>query len=281
VVSTPSGLFDMARQADGSFTTLPHPLDSRFAGKPMRSIARSGSQLWFDCGRELCVEERGRVSIFGPAEGLPEDAWDAITITPDGSVWIRSPSLLYRKPPGEARVIRERPELASSIYFGALGQGRDGSIMVPTDEGLAVRRGGNWTVVDDRRGLRTAVTTAVLEDRDGSLWVALVGAGVARWIGHGEWEAWTKAQGLPSDLIWSIRRDRKGALWVGTSLGLARLDLTRPDDPPRRGPRRTAWAETTCDGWARRRWRHLGGGETWRRSAHRAGNRKDPQVRHR
>ena len=73
-------------------------------------------------------------------------------------------------------------------------------------------------------GLRTPMTSDVLEDREGSLWIGLIGGGVARWLGYGEWEAWTKAQGLPSDLIWSIRRDRKGALWVGTSLGLARLD---------------------------------------------------------
>ena len=68
----------------------------------------------------------------------------------------------------------------------------------------------------------------MLRDREGSLWVGLIGAGVARWLGYGEWEAWTKAQGLPSDLIWSIRRDSKGALWVGTSLGLARLDGSQP-----------------------------------------------------
>ena len=194
----------------------------------MRGIARSGTQLWFGCARGLCVEQGGKISIFGPAEGLPDDAWDAISITPDGSVWTRSPSRLYRKPPGESRLIRERPELASSIFCGALSQGRDGSILVPTDEGLAVKRGGTWTLVDDRRGLHTAMTTAALEDRDGSVWIALIGVGVARWIGYGEWEAWTKAQGLPSDLIWSIRRDRKGAMWVGTSLGLARLDLNRP-----------------------------------------------------
>jgi ligand-binding sensor domain-containing protein len=154
VIATPSGLFDVARQADGSFSTVPHPLDSRLAGKSMRGVARNGSQLWFGCAQELCVEEGGRVAIFGPSEGLPRDAWDAISITPDGSVWTRSPSELSRKPPGEARLIRERPELASSIFFGALSQGRDGSILVPTDEGLAVRRGENWILVDERRGLR-------------------------------------------------------------------------------------------------------------------------------
>jgi signal transduction histidine kinase/CheY-like chemotaxis protein len=259
VVATPSGLFDVARRANGSFFALPHALDGRLAGKPMRGVARNGSQLWFGCGRGLCVEEGGKVSIFGPSEGLPEDAWDAIAITPDGSVWTRSPSLLYRKPPGGERLIRERPGLASSIYFGAIGQGRDGSIMVPTDEGLAVKRGENWTLVDERRGLHTAMTTAALEDRDGSIWVALVGAGVARWIGYGEWEAWTKAQGVPSDLIWSIRRDKKGALWVGTSLGLARVDTARPEEPPRTwtkkdglGGDNVRWLGETADGaiWA-------------------------------
>ncbi len=117
--------------------------------------------------------------------------------------------------------------------------------MVPTDKGLAIRREGNWSVIDQQRGLRTAMTSAVLEDREGSLWIALIGAGVARWLGYGEWEAWTKAQGLPSDLIWSIRRDRKGALWVGTSLGLARLE--------RRGPPRT-WTRKDGLGGDNVRW---------------------------
>ena len=186
--------------------------------------------------------------MFGPAEGLPDDTWDAIGITPDGSVWARSPSRLYRKPPDAARLVQEKPDIASSIFWGALTAGRDGSVMVPTDKGLAIRREGNWNVIDDRRGLRTAMTSAVLEDREGSVWIALIGAGVARWLGYGEWEAWTKAQGLPSDLIWSIRRDRKGALWVGTSLGLARLDGR---GPPRTWTRKDGWGATMSDGWAR------------------------------
>jgi ligand-binding sensor domain-containing protein len=89
------------------------------------------------------------------------------------------------------------------------------------------------------------MTAAVLEDREGSLWIALLGGGLARWLGHGEWAAWTKAQGLPSDLIWSIRRDRKGALWVGTSLGLARLEG--------RGPLRT-WTRREGLGGENVRW---------------------------
>ncbi|MGA2115066.1 MAG: ATP-binding protein [Bryobacteraceae bacterium] len=255
-VATPTGLYLAAPKGDGSFAAQPYPLGPELAGTAMRGIARNGSQLWFGCGRRLCVEEGGRVSRFGPAEGLPDDAWDAIGFTPDGSVWARSPSKLYRKPPGAARLVRENPDIASNIFWGALTAGRDGSLMVPTDKGVAVHREGGWSDIDEEQGLRTAMTSAVLEDREGSIWVGLIGAGVARWQGYGEWEAWTRAQGLPSDLIWSIRRDRKGALWVGTSLGLARLDGSgQPRTWTRKnglGGDNVRWLGETADGaiWA-------------------------------
>ena len=256
VVATPSGLYQATPKADGSFSAGPYPLAPELASAGIRGIARSGSQLWFGCGHRLCVEDGGRASVFGTAEGLPDDAWDAIAITPDGSVWTRSPSKLYRKPPGSAHLVQEKPDIASSIFFGALTVDRDGSVMVPTDHGLAIRRDGIWSLIDQRAGLRTAMTSSVLEDREGSLWIGLIGAGVARWLGYGEWEAWTKAQGLPSDLVWSIRRDKKGALWVGTSLGLARLDTpgrirtwTRKDGL---GGDNVRWLGETSDGamWA-------------------------------
>jgi signal transduction histidine kinase/CheY-like chemotaxis protein len=255
-VATPCGLYETVRNSDGSFAAHPYPLGPELAGTPVRGIARNGSQLWFGCGRRLCAEDSGHVAVFGTAEGLPDDAWDAIAITPDGSVWTRSPSRLYRKPPGVARLVQEKPDIASSIFWGALAAGRDGSVMVPTDKGLAIRREGNWNVIDEQRGLPAAMTSAVLEDREGSLWIGLIGAGVARWLGYGEWEAWTRAQGLPSDLIWSIRRDREGALWVGTSSGLARLTGT---GPPRTWTRKDGlggdnvrWLGETSDGavWA-------------------------------
>lgn len=256
VLATPSGLYKATPGSAGSFEARPYLLGPELSGKATRGIASSGSQLWFGCERQIWVEDHGLVSKFGSAEGLPEDAWDAVAIAPDGSVWARSPRRLYRKPPGAVRFVREEPDIASSIFWGALTVGPDGSVMVPTDQGLVIRREGKWSVVDDRRGLRTAMTSAALQDREGSLWIGLIGAGVARSLGYGEWESWTKAQGLPSDLIWSIRRDRKGALWVGTSLGLARLEGR---GPPRTWTRKDGlggdnvrWLGETSDGsvWA-------------------------------
>jgi signal transduction histidine kinase/CheY-like chemotaxis protein len=256
MVSTPGGMYIAEPKKNGSYSARPYPLGPELAGMSMRGIERSGPQLWFGCGHRLCLQDGGRVSIFGPAEGLPDDAWDAIAVTADGSVWARSPSRLYRKPPGAARFVQEKLDAASSIFWGALTVSKDGLVMVPTDKGLAIRRDGAWSVIDEQRGLRTATTSAVLEDRQGSIWIALIGGGMARWLGYGEWEAWTKKQGLPSDLIWSIRRDRKGALWVGTSQGLARLEER---GPPRTWTRKDGlggdnvrWLGETSDGamWA-------------------------------
>ena len=49
--------------------------------------------------------------------------------------WARSPKLIYRRAPGQAKFSRENPDIASSWKWGALTLGRDGSILVPTDQG--------------------------------------------------------------------------------------------------------------------------------------------------
>ena len=226
LIATSAGISEVSHGAGNSFSTRPYPLPASLASKPVHSIVRQGARVWFGCGQQLCVEQDGHLSVFGREQGLPEDSWDAIQITPDGSVWVRSPKSLYRRAPGQSGFSQEMPEIASSGFWGALVVGRDGSIMVPTDKGLAIRGGAGWTVVDRRRGLLKENAAAVLEDRERTVWIGLCGGGLARWIGKGKWESWKTVQGLPSDIIWNIRRDRRGALWVGTSLGLARIDAS-------------------------------------------------------
>ena len=256
LISTLSGLYEASPGRDGSFTTHPHSLPAALAGRRSYGIVRQGARVWFGCGLQLCMEEAGRVSVFGREQGLPEEFWDAIQIAPDGSVWARSPKSIYRRAPNATRFSEENPEIAISYFWGALALARDGSILVPTDQGLAIHSPTGWSLVNRRRGLLNEMTGAVIEDREGSLWIGLSGAGIARWLGRGSWESWKTAEGLPSDVVWSIRRDRKGSLWVGTSLGLARLDnsghtrtWTRKDGL---GGDNVRWLSETSDGsiWA-------------------------------
>jgi len=224
LVATGSGLLEVAPKGTGGpFLARPYPAGPETAGTRVRGVFRHGTQLWFGCGNGLCMEEDGHVAVYGEGEGLPSDSWDAIGVTPDGAVWARSPRKLYRKAAGTGRFQPETKDIAPSMYWGALSIGADGELMVPTDKGVAINRGGSWSLLDESRGLRTSLASAVLLDREGSLWIALVGGGIARRLGRGEWEGWTTAQGLASNLIWNIRRDTKGALWVATSEGLTRM----------------------------------------------------------
>ncbi len=254
--TTPTGLYETYRDAHGSLSTRSYSLPAALTGKKMHGILRQGDRLWFGCGLQLCMEQAGRISVFGTEQGLPEDAWDGIAVSPDGSVWVRSPKSVYRRSSGQTRFSQEKPDIASSGFWGALTQGRDGSIMVPTDRGLAIHTEAGWNIVNRQRGLRNENTAAVLEDRDGSVWIGLAGGGVARWLGRGVWESWKMGQGLPGDMIWNIRRDRRGALWVGTSSGLARIDgsgrtrtWTKKDGL---GSDNVRWLAETSDGsmWA-------------------------------
>jgi signal transduction histidine kinase/ligand-binding sensor domain-containing protein len=72
-------------------------------------------------------------------------------------------------------------------------------------------------------GLPQNTVHAIVQGRDGFLWIATEG-GLVRFDGV-DFRAYTRANtpGLPSDLIDDLMEDRNGVLWISTSGGLARL----------------------------------------------------------
>jgi len=79
-------------------------------------------------------------------------------------------------------------------------------------------------------GLTANDISAVLQDREGSVWIGLLGSGLARWLGYNEWQSWTTHEGLGRESIWSITRDAAGRLWVGTQFGLNYSYERRPQN---------------------------------------------------
>jgi signal transduction histidine kinase/ligand-binding sensor domain-containing protein/ActR/RegA family two-component response regulator len=257
VAATLAGLREVVRDsASGVITSRPYLAGPGPASQRTWGVFRHGAQLWFGCETALCVEENGQIQKYGIEHGLPADTWDAIAITPDGTVWARSSGHLYRRAAGTEGFQPANYEIAPSMYWGAMTCGTDGTLMVPTDKGLALYEGGRWSLIDDVRGLSSAMTSSVLRDREGSLWIGLTGSGVARCLGCGEWESWTKGQGLASNIVWNILRDRRGAVWVATSMGVTRLDAQRPTQSWTRqdglGGDNVRWLGETSDGavWA-------------------------------
>ena len=91
---------------------------------------------------------------------------------------------------------------------------------MPTDLGLARETESGWEMVNVDDGLSTNDISAVFQDREGSIWLGLLGSGLARWLGYNEWQNWSDRQGLSRSSVWSIARDAGGTLWVGTQFGL-------------------------------------------------------------
>jgi signal transduction histidine kinase/CheY-like chemotaxis protein len=188
------------------------------------AIARDGA-VWFGCVRDLCRFEAGQVEHVGARYGLPAAHWESIAIDLDGTLWVRDLDRLFRLPKGATRFEPDDRDLppasgpGAAIYADAAR-----GLIVPTGSGLAIRARGVWQVIGFEQGLTVDTASCVLRDRDGSLWIGLNGAGLARWVGEGRWENWTRRQGLPTDMIWGIDRDTSGRLWAGTNRGASMFE---------------------------------------------------------
>jgi signal transduction histidine kinase/ligand-binding sensor domain-containing protein/CheY-like chemotaxis protein len=195
--------------------------------------------VWYGCGFGVCRLEKGKITVYGYRQGVPPARWDGLLTDRDGTVWIRSSKHLLRKiraSDGFAAI----PESIPSIQdFAALSLGRDGELFVPTDDGVWELSKGRWKGIGQAQGLVSSSTSAVLQDREGSLWIGLWGAGLAKWLGRNQWEGWTRAEGLVGEHIWTMTRDRRGDLWVATNNGLDRLHV----DPQTKHPFWRAWTE--------------------------------------
>jgi signal transduction histidine kinase/ligand-binding sensor domain-containing protein/ActR/RegA family two-component response regulator len=176
--------------------------------------------VWYGSGNQLFQLDRGTVSEVGLDSGLPRQPWDAILEDLDGNLWVRSAHSLYVRPKGAKR-FQPRPGLAEATNtYPTLALDPLGRLLVPTNRGLARRVGETWQLVNADAGLTTDDISSVIQDREGSLWLGLLGSGLARWLGYNEWQSWSDREGLSRESVWSIARDTGGRLWIGTQFGL-------------------------------------------------------------
>jgi signal transduction histidine kinase/ActR/RegA family two-component response regulator/streptogramin lyase len=179
-----------------------------------------GGRIWFGCGNELCTLEDGRARQVGAGLGLPAERWFAILGDVDGNLWVRSEQNLYLRPAGESRFEQQTGVPPTLNPYPTLALDPRGRLLVPTDTGLARHTENGWEIINVEDGLSTNDISYVVRDREGSIWLGLLGSGLARWLGYDEWQSWTDREGLSRSSVWSITRDRRGPLWVGTQLGL-------------------------------------------------------------
>ena len=162
------------------------------------------------------------VWTFWPNPG--NERIDAIVVDRQHTIWIRSAAHLWSKGENEAAFHDESRALPATSTSGYLDVDRRGNLWVPTDRGVAMHDDNGWSVIGAAEGLPIEWARDVLEDREGSIWIASLG--VHRMLGRGELTTYDRRSGLPNAVIWCFLWDRAGRLLVGTDLGLARSTPT-------------------------------------------------------
>ena len=189
-------------------------------GEAVSVYTDASGLVWFGCGPDLCEFDNRTVTDVSTAQGLPPDRWDAILGDLRGNLWVRSATALYLRRNGSQR-FELQPGLAESTNtFPTMALDPAGRLLAPTNLGLMRQAATGWELIDAEQGVTSNDISTVFHDREGSVWLGLLGSGLARWLGYGEWQSWTAHEGLSRESVWSITRDGNGRMWVGTQFGL-------------------------------------------------------------
>lgn len=223
---TQMGLMVISANESGKFWICQHLLPgAEFSPDDLKSVLGSadGSVL-FGCGEGLCQFSEGRLTRWGMADGLPQDAWTCLLRDRKGQLWARGTLHLAFFPKGASRFEqRDLPYRPSETGYESLSEDSNGRVLANLDTTIARFEEGHWRIFSEANGLSQDSHTAILADREGSVWIALSGRGLRKWLGYGAWESWTVADGLRNNVVWAILRDHTGRLWVGDEHGITSM----------------------------------------------------------
>ena len=168
-----------------------------------------------------------------PFEQRPDDAhahraypaggaqWLTMMVARNGHIWLRSNSARCGNAARwQSAYLRDLPGEATSEAYTTLVEDKQGRILTAQGSELALWEKDHWRLVTDHNGLSPFEVQELFVDREGSIWMGVVGHGLLRWVGEDRWEGYTQADGLSDNLMWAVQRDHQGRLWIGTESGL-------------------------------------------------------------
>ncbi|MEJ7811857.1 MAG: two-component regulator propeller domain-containing protein, partial [Gemmatimonadaceae bacterium] len=160
-----------------------------------------------------------RFTVFNSAnsEALPSNRIVKLIEGRDGSLWLATE---------QGHIVRHRAGRFTNVPFD--GKPADGLVALFVDAAGTVWVGtpdGLWVVRDDRlvrvgRGTLDARVTALVQRRDGSLWVGTSGAGIFRVTGDGRVARVAADPALDADFVARMVEDASGALWIAGNRAL-------------------------------------------------------------
>ena len=140
-----------------------------------------------------------------------------------GTLWLRAGARLWARLSG-AGTFEDRTDAYLGTppgpYPRRLGVGADGTLLIPSTNGLIQVDDAGARVLPLDLPLDAMSLRDVWVDREGAVWVA--GTGLHRTMGRGLWHTARTVDGLPSNAVWGMLRATDGTLYVATETGAAR-----------------------------------------------------------
>lgn len=201
--------------------------------------------------------QRSKPSYFNTQDGLPSDVVYGLLLDRDDSVWAATAAglvhftgerqVVYGTEAGlpDAPIFRVAQDAAGIVFIGtergvyrmqgerfvlhspdlpvdgvpSLTTDATGNLWVGTvNNGLLRQRGSNLERFTSVRGLPNNRVTAVVVDREGSIWAG-TNAGLLR-LSDAPFSTLNRDQGLSDDYVRALAESRDGSIWIGTSRGL-------------------------------------------------------------
>ena len=210
-IGTDNGL---VRFANGSFSAF--NLQDGLASNYVTSVASDNTGLMLiGTGLGLARQKRGEPIQFETVPGTERKIVGNVFYDRTGQVWFTTSSTLFHLRNGTiARAaFKAAPD---GLLILATHQDRENVMWFGTSDGIWKLAGSEIVQVARLPGPRAM--SAVLVDTDGSVWVALDGAGLARLRGA-QWDYFAREHGLTSDAVSVLFEDQERNIWVGTSGG--------------------------------------------------------------
>ncbi len=189
-------------------------------------LAKPDGSIVLGCGKGLCEISDGKLLKYGRSAGLPEDVWKCLLLRANGELWARGPKFIAVLEPGHQRFEIRNPagHAAADVTYLSLAEDRAGIVLASFGSDVGRYQHGRWEIISDAKGFGKGTVSSILQDREGTVWFGLLGHGLRKWLGYGDWQQWTTRQGLESDEIWALQQDSRRRIWAANGLGLSVLE---------------------------------------------------------
>jgi signal transduction histidine kinase/ligand-binding sensor domain-containing protein len=175
----------------------------------------------------LCAVRAQRLACYGPKQGIPLENAGPLALEKSGAIWLGSSNELVRWQNGRSTTYAPAALVRTAGLggFGAIAIAPDGTIFSGVMArgpglGLEYSADGSWSpVIRGHIDSSTWEVTALLFDRDGTLWVGTFNDGIYR-IAGSRIDHFGTALGLTSDSVADLLEDREGDIWVATDGGI-------------------------------------------------------------